>query len=51
MIVPRESPLARLLVNRAHRQTLHGETQLTLATLRQRLWLISGRSLVETVIG
>lgn len=51
VIVPRDSSLVPLLIDHAHRRTLHGGTQLTLATLWQRFWILSGRSLVKTFIG
>ncbi|XP_071582180.1 uncharacterized protein [Temnothorax nylanderi] len=35
-ILPRDSRLATLIIEAAHRRTLHGGVQLTLATIRQR---------------
>ena len=35
---------------RPHRRTLHGGTQLTLATLRQRYWILQGRQRVKALI-
>ncbi|EZA51520.1 hypothetical protein X777_09817 [Ooceraea biroi] len=42
-ILPRELPLTTLLIRHHHLATLHGETQLTLASLRQRFWILGGR--------
>ncbi|XP_011688402.1 PREDICTED: uncharacterized protein LOC105450317 [Wasmannia auropunctata] len=39
--------VARLLIDRAHKATLHGGIQLTLRLLRQRFWILSARSLVK----
>ncbi|XP_043267664.1 uncharacterized protein [Venturia canescens] len=41
-ILPRDSPLTRLLISDAHTCTLHGGTQATLAFLRQRYFLFTG---------
>ncbi|XP_076660308.1 uncharacterized protein LOC143363629 [Halictus rubicundus] len=49
-ILPDESSLARLWVDAAHKRCLHGETQLTLATLRQECWILKGRHLVKACI-
>lgn len=51
VIIHRDSPLTLLLVDDGRTWTLHGGTQLTLATLRQRFWIISGRSVGKTFIG
>lgn len=42
--------VSELLIDWAHRQCLHGGTQLTLRILRQRYWIISARSLVKSYI-
>ncbi|XP_043288839.1 uncharacterized protein [Venturia canescens] len=49
-ILPRDSPLTRLLISDAHTRTLHGGTQATLAFLRQRYWIIGGRAPVRSFI-
>ncbi|XP_076278391.1 uncharacterized protein LOC143208143 [Lasioglossum baleicum] len=49
-ILPDESPLAKLWVDAAHKQCLHGGTQLTLAALRQDCWILRGRHLVNSCI-
>ena len=49
-ILPRDSTITRLLIDEAHRRTLHGGTQLTLSTLRQRVWIIGGRAPVKSFI-
>ncbi|XP_076289812.1 uncharacterized protein LOC143213643 [Lasioglossum baleicum] len=47
-ILPDESPLAKLWVDAAHKQCLHGGTQLTLATLRQECWILRGHPMNNT---
>ena len=49
-ILPRHSRLSDLIIDQAHRQTLHGGTQLTLAQLRQTYWIIGGRAPVKSHI-
>ncbi|XP_011687068.1 PREDICTED: uncharacterized protein LOC105449509 [Wasmannia auropunctata] len=46
-ILPTESHLTHLIVDAIHRRTLHGGTQVTLATIRQRFWIPRGRQLVR----
>jgi len=50
LILPRISPVTSLLIRQAHFQTLHGGAQLTLATLRQQVWIIGGRARVRSAI-
>lgn len=47
MMVHPNSNLARLLVADAHRNTLHGGTQLMLNFLRQKFWILQARTLVK----
>lgn len=42
--------ISELLINQAHRSSLHGGTQLTLRILRQNYWIISARRLVRSHI-
>ncbi|XP_076664979.1 uncharacterized protein LOC143367238 [Andrena cerasifolii] len=49
-LLPRNSRLTELLVNDAHERTLHGGTQLTLATLRQHYWIPQGRQRVKAIL-
>lgn len=42
--------VSELLIDHAHQTTLHGGTQLTLRTLRQKYWIIGGRNLVKAHI-
>jgi len=37
----------RLLIDHAHKEALHGGTQLTLRVLRQRYWILAAHSLVK----
>ena len=50
MILPHSSPLTTLLIKRAHLLTLHGGTQLTLATLRHKFWILCARTEVKKII-
>ena len=47
VILPHASAITTLLIRRAHLITLHGGTQLTLATLRQQVWILRGRTEVR----
>ncbi|XP_034946420.1 uncharacterized protein [Chelonus insularis] len=49
-ILPRHSPFTTLVIRHYHLTTLHGGTQLTLTTIRQRYWIIGGRASVKTFI-
>ncbi|XP_029175540.1 uncharacterized protein LOC114944008 [Nylanderia fulva] len=46
IIIPR-GRIAELLIDHAHRISLHGGVQLVLRTLRQNYWLLGGRSTVK----
>ncbi|XP_015119081.1 uncharacterized protein LOC107042527 [Diachasma alloeum] len=50
IILPRQSRLTTLVIEEAHRRTLHGGTQLTLAHTRQKYWIIGGRCTVRAYI-
>ncbi|XP_043276021.1 uncharacterized protein [Venturia canescens] len=50
IILPGKSQLTWRLINATHQKTLHGGTQLTLATLRQRFWIPKGRHYVKACI-
>lgn len=49
IIIPKHY-IAELLVDQAHKATLHGGIQLTLRTLRQRYWILGARSVVKARI-
>ncbi|XP_046145628.1 uncharacterized protein LOC114881980 [Osmia bicornis bicornis] len=46
IILPKHR-VSELLIDHAHKRTLHGGVQLTLRVLRQQYWIISARSLVR----
>ncbi|XP_063989968.1 uncharacterized protein LOC135169161 [Diachasmimorpha longicaudata] len=50
IILPRQSRFTTLVIQEAHHRTLHGGTQLTLASTRQRYWIIGGRGTVRAYI-
>lgn len=50
LILPRNSPLSSLIILDAHQKTLHGGTQLTLAYIRQKYWIVGGRAPVRSLI-
>ncbi|XP_015118964.1 uncharacterized protein LOC107042432 [Diachasma alloeum] len=49
-IISRQSRLTSLVIEEAHRKTLHGGVQLTLAYIRQRDWIVEGRQPVKSHI-
>lgn len=49
-IVPADSPLAMLLIQRAHFLTLHGTTGQIMTHLRQRFWILRMRQAVRKVV-
>lgn len=49
-IIPRKSPLTRLIIDDAHKRMLHGGTQVTLTFLRRSYWIIGGRAPVKSHI-
>lgn len=50
LIIPRDSRLTQLLIDEAHKITLHGGARLTLSTLRQRYWIIGGTATVKKLL-
>lgn len=50
IILPKDHRLSTLLVHHVHTQTLHGNIQLMLNTLRQTYWLIHARPMVKRTI-
>ncbi|XP_071582412.1 uncharacterized protein [Temnothorax nylanderi] len=50
LILPRRSPLTILVIEDAHRRSLHGGTQVTLSLLRETFWIIGGRAPVRSHI-
>ncbi|XP_063981081.1 uncharacterized protein LOC135164553 [Diachasmimorpha longicaudata] len=49
-ILPRQSRLTSLVIEEAHRKTLHGGVQATLAHIRHKYWIIGGRHPVKSHI-
>ncbi|KMQ86362.1 gag-pol protein [Lasius niger] len=49
-ILPRDSSFSRLVISDLHHRTLHGGTQVVLATLRQHYWILGGRAPVSSFI-
>ncbi|XP_050324432.1 uncharacterized protein LOC126755732 [Bactrocera neohumeralis] len=50
IILPKSTPLVKLLLHQAHEATLHGGAQLMLHTLRRRFWILSSRQAVKGFI-
>lgn len=50
IILPRRNHLSTLVIRDAHHQTLHGGTQLTLAYVRNKYWILGGRAPVRSLI-
>ncbi|XP_008552715.1 uncharacterized protein LOC103574925 [Microplitis demolitor] len=49
-ILPWNAALTKLMISDVHQRTMHGGTQLTLAFVRQKYWIIGGRQPVRLVI-
>ena len=49
MFIPRDSALARRIIEHCHVQTLHGGVAATMSKVRQRYWLPRLRSMVKSV--
>lgn len=49
-ILPKKSPLSKLIIDDAHQRMLLGGTQVTLTFIRQTYWIIGGRAPVRSHI-
>lgn len=49
-IILASHPLVHLIISKVHLETLHGDLQLTLRTLRHEFWVFRARSLVKSII-
>ena len=47
IIIPKDGPLATLLVSHVHRALLHGTVQGCLAALRSQYWIIGAKNLIK----
>lgn len=50
VILPAESRITRLIIERTHRNLLHGGPQVTAQELRKHFWLVGGRNQIRTTI-
>ena len=50
IILPSNHPVVKLLIEDVHRRELHAGVEHTLSVLRQRFWLIKGRSTVRRTL-
>lgn len=50
IILAYSNPLTSLIIEDAHKKTLHGGNQLTLAFIRQRFWILKAKRAVKTVL-
>ncbi len=50
IFIPRESTLARRLIEHCHLQSLHGGVAATMSKVRERFWIPKLRSIVKSVI-
>lgn len=50
IILPSNHSFTRLLIERYHKTNLHAGAQLVLASIRQRFWILRGRSTIRNVI-
>lgn len=49
-ILPRDTPLTKMIIDQAHRKTLHGGIQKTLSFILDEFWIIGGRTAVKSII-
>lgn len=49
-ILPKSHPVTDLIIKQEHERLLHAGPQATLAGLRQRFWIMSGRSSIRKII-
>ncbi|XP_028176630.1 uncharacterized protein LOC114364612 [Ostrinia furnacalis] len=49
-IIPKDTRLATLLIDQAHKQTFHGGARVTMAKLRQEYWITGGNNEVKKQI-
>ena len=47
VLLPRNHPLTRLIINSSHDRTLHGGVNITLAEIRRNCWIPNGRQQVK----
>uniref|UniRef100_A0A0M3IUX5 Integrase catalytic domain-containing protein n=1 Tax=Ascaris lumbricoides TaxID=6252 RepID=A0A0M3IUX5_ASCLU len=50
ILLPTKDRVVELIVEEAHQRSLHGGTQMTLCTVRNRYWILKGRMAVKRVI-
>ena len=50
ILLPREHPLTTLVVQEAHVRVYHGGVKATLTDVRQRFWIVKGRSLTRCIL-
>jgi transposase InsO family protein len=50
ILLPRESPIVRTLLQKVHRTVLHAGAETTLLKFRERYWITKARTLVKSVI-
>ncbi len=50
VIVPRESPLAGIIIRHVHNKNAHAGREYVLAELRQHYWIIGARTMVRSIL-
>ncbi|KRZ81507.1 hypothetical protein T08_10118, partial [Trichinella sp. T8] len=50
ILLPSTHPVVMLLIKRAHERSLHAGTEQTLTDVRQRFWVLKGRSSVKRIV-
>ncbi|XP_003382035.1 putative integrase core domain protein, partial [Trichinella spiralis] len=50
ILLPSTHPVVMLLIKRVHERSLHAGTEQTLTDLRQRFWVLKGRSSVKRIV-
>ncbi|KRZ85896.1 hypothetical protein T08_2748 [Trichinella sp. T8] len=50
ILLPSTYPVVMLLIKRVHERSLHADTEQTLTDLRQRFWVLKGRTLAKRIV-
>lgn len=50
VLLPRDHHITIMIIQKIHRETLHGGLKLALATLRQKYWVTNARTSIRSII-
>lgn len=51
ILIPKGSPLAKMLINHFHTATIHGGPKLVQSLIQRQYWIVGARSLIRSVLG